>query len=194
MKVRSIDILEAFEVKNLTDQVMSDLVNWVYTVNGANLFVDRHGSHVHVKGKGLEFELYPQAMPIWLVCSQGNFFAFTDEEFQRYYEPVEKQKIAARVTVQTQKEFTQGALGTIFQALINSGLTRDQALDGLVEIQKTGVRFIEQHKLAWRNSVQPRCMRCSMEQVQRYGVSNHETAEHDAWVALHLNKETNPDA
>lgn len=205
MKVRSIAIIDAHELKDLTDESILELVKWYFLTGGQNVLTEKHGSHLHIRGKGLEIEIYEDSLPMWLVYSEGNYFAFSGDEFHRYYEPADKHKLEARVTVQTQKEFTEGAAGTVFQALINSGLTRDQALDGLIEIQATGIVFAERGEVVkqhygvdllhipepvWAS----RCGRCTKEQIAKYGKSHHETAEHDAWLALHLNKETNPDA
>lgn len=40
--------------------------------------------------------------------------------------------------------FNDGTMATVFNALVESGLTRDQALDGMSSMQKTGILFREQ--------------------------------------------------
>lgn len=194
MRVRSIAILDALEVPDITDETMLELVKWVFQTSGSNVVTVRHGSHIHVKGKGLEIELY-DTMPIWMVYSEGNYFAFTEDEFHKHYEDADKHKIEARVTVQTQKEFTDGAAGTVFQALVNSGLTRDQALDGLVEIQSTGILFVDKSTIpASMGEISKRCMRCDPLVHGKYAHNYHETSEHDQWLKYEMSKETNPDA
>lgn len=224
MRVRSIAIIEAVELKDFTDESILDVVKWIFLTGGSNVLTEKHGSHMHLRAPGIEFEIYEETLPLWLVYSGGNYFGFTAEEFHKNYEPADKGKLEARVTVQTQKEFVEGAAGTVFQALVNSGLTRDQALDGLIEIQSTGIVFgqksdlIKKGKkgdLTWENHpsdyspewasrsslITPedvewasRCGRCTMEQIAKYGKSHHETSEHDQWYKNQLNKEMNPDA
>lgn len=147
MRARSVNIVEAFQLVDFSDQSRFDLTAFLVKTGGGNVLTALHGSHMHVRAKGLDLEFYDNAMPLWLVYSEGNYFAFTDEEFKRYYEPADKDRIAARVVVQSQKDFQNGAQGVVFQALVNSGLTRDQALDGLIEIMATGIVFGERSSL-----------------------------------------------
>lgn len=197
MRARSIVIHEAFQIKDLTDKTMYELVQWVHSVSGGNVLTDRHGSHVHVRAKGLEFELYENTTPIWLLCSDGNFFAFTDAEFQSSYEvigsPIADRE--ARVAVQNELFVQNSTMGTVYQALVNSGLNRDQALDGLSEIMKTGVRFAEKSEIARARifaDLSPNCTRCWPGMFSnQWPHQNHETAEHDQWAKQYLNQEMN---
>ena len=43
--------------------------------------------------------------------------------------------------------FLEGTMSKVFTALVKSGLTRDQALDGLTEMQNAGILFRERFKL-----------------------------------------------
>lgn len=43
--------------------------------------------------------------------------------------------------------FLEGTMSKVFSALMKSGLTRDQALDGLTEMQNAGILFRERFKL-----------------------------------------------
>jgi len=196
MRVRNTSILEAFEVTDLSDETMFKLVNWMHLVDGGNILTDRHGTHMHVRGKGMEFEIHEAALPIWLLRTESSYFALTADEFRKDYEVVGSpiEDVVERVAVQDNLLSQPTAMGTIFQALVNSGLTRDQALDGLTEINKTGVVFTEKSEIARARLFQdtsPRCGRCDPATHSKYPHGHHETAEHDQWLKYHLGQETN---
>jgi hypothetical protein len=142
MRARSIAIHDVFQLKSFSDLDLFNLTTWLVRVGGKSVNVTRHNDHIHVKGEGIEFDIF--GYDFWFVYSGGLWFAFTNEEFTSSYEIVDEEREEERTQVQIDPDFSKGAKGTIFQALVNSGLSRDQALDGLIEILKTGVFFADQ--------------------------------------------------
>lgn len=59
----------------------------------------------------------------------------------------EKATIELKFTAPPAEYFHEGTMAKVFDALIKSGLDRNQALDGLTEMQNAGILFRERFKI-----------------------------------------------